>query len=79
MKSMMSVNTMIDLYVRYGLAEETWYMLRNMAMHNLISQDNWTKFYETCVSWECYGDVILDDDGNVVYRIDEDGFWVKAA
>lgn len=76
--SMMSVNAMIDLYVRYGVAEETWGMLYNMTIHDLISSDNWSKFSDICASWECEGDVIVDGDSNVVYRLDENGFWVKA-
>lgn len=77
--SMMSVNAMIDLYARYGAAEETWGMLYNMTIHGLISSDNWSKFFDTCASWECEGNVIVDGDGNVVYHIDDNGFWVKAA
>lgn len=76
---MMSVKKMIDLYVRYGVDEETWKMLYNMTCHGLISRENWLKFADTCTSWVCEGNIIIDGEGNVVYRTDESGYWQKVA
>lgn len=75
---MMSVKKMIDLYVRYGVAEETWKMLYEMTCHGLISQNNWSKFADTCASWECEGNSIVDGEGNMIYTVDEYGYWQKA-
>ena len=81
---MMSVKKMIELYVSYGLDTETWEMLYKMRCHDLISYDNWTKFYETCKGWEFNdednGATIIDtcNDNKLVYKRNEDGFYVKA-
>lgn len=77
---MMSVKKMIELYVSYELCEETWDMLYKMAMHGLISRDNWTKFWETCKGWSLDEDGrhIIDGDEKVVYKRDGNGFLVKA-
>lgn len=47
-KSVMSVKSMIETYVNYGLDSTTWEMLYNMTCHNLISHDDWMKFANTC-------------------------------
>ena len=75
--SMMSVKAMIDLYVRYGVEQETWTMLYSMHAHGLISLENWEKFYNTCKGWERDGNAIRDEDGIIIYRTDEDGYWHK--
>ena len=74
---MMSVKRMIDLYVEYGVDEDTWNMLYEMTIHGLISRDNWIKFFNICASWFIDGDAIRDGDGLMVYRIDEKGLWKK--
>lgn len=74
---MMSVKRMIDLYVEYGVDEDTWNMLYEMSIHGLISRDNWIKFFNICASWFIDGDAIRDGDGLMVYRIDEKGLWKK--
>lgn len=76
---MMSVKKMIELYVNYSVDEETWEMLYSMTCHGLISRENWIKFYDTCASWGIEGNTIIDGDGNVVYMIDDNGYWKKAA
>lgn len=78
----MSVNKMINLYVTYGLDEETWEMLYRMTCHNLISSENWAKFQETCKGYQFSdgdGTKIIDTCNNdkVVYVTDESGYWVK--
>lgn len=79
MKSLMSVNAMIDLYVHYGVDEETWKMLYEMACHHLISADNWIKFSDTCKSWTVEGNRIIDTaTARTIYMTDEFGFWEKA-
>lgn len=81
---MMSVKKMIELYVNYGLDQDTWDMLYKMRCHDLISYDNWVKFYETCKGWEFNPDdngltiIDTDKDNKVVYKQDKDGFYVKA-
>lgn len=81
-KSVMSVKSMIETYVNYGLDNTTWEMLYNMCCHNLISNDDWMKFANTCGGWQFDDDkglTIIDtnDDCKVVYEADEDGYWVK--
>lgn len=84
---MMSVKKMVDLYVSFGLYEETWRMLFSMTSHGLISYDNWIKFYNKCHSWTWCDDeeklvngqnTIIDGDGNLIYYYDENGCLVKA-
>lgn len=81
-KSVMSVKSMIETYVNYGLDNTTWEMLYNMSCHNLISYDDWMKFANTCGGWQFDDDnglTIIDtnDDCKVVYEADENGYWVK--
>lgn len=76
---MMSVKKMIELYVNYSVDEETWEMLYSMVCHGLISRENWIKFYDTCASWIIEGNTIIDGDGNVIYMIDDNGYWKKVA
>lgn len=76
---MMSVKKMIELYVNYSIDEETWNMLYSMVCHGLISRENWIKFSDTCASWIIEGNTIIDGDGNVVYMIDDNGYWKKVA
>lgn len=77
----MSVKKMIDLYVANELSEETWGMLYQMACHDLISDENWVKFYEKCKAWHFTDDghSIEDGNGKIIYTRDIDGFFVKAA
>ena len=81
---MMSVKKMIELYVNYGLDQDTWEMLYEMRCHDLISYDNWMKFADTCKGWEFNPDdngltiIDTDKDNKVVYKQDENGFYVKA-
>lgn len=78
--SMMSVEEMIDLYVRYNLGEETYDMMYKMALHGLISRDNWMKFDGTCTGWhftDDEADEIVDKDDKPVYRCDECGRFRK--
>ena len=77
--SMMSLRAMIELYLRYNLDEHTWNMLRQMSQHELISYENWKKFYETCKGWafDESGDHVVDAEGNKLYHYDENGFLVK--
>lgn len=77
--SMMSVKAMIELYLRYNIDENTWDMLYQMRCHELISYENWKKFYETCKDWafDESGDNVVDAEGNELYHYGEDGFLVK--
>ena len=82
MKSMMSVKTMIDLYVEYELGEDTWDMLWNMSFHGLISRDNWHEFFEIAKGWS-FDDTkemnVIDEDGKVIFARDDQGRLVKVA
>ena len=78
-KSMMSVKAMVELYLLHSLDEHTWNMLLQMSQHELISYENWKKFYETCKDWvfDESGDNVVDAEGNKLYHYDENGFLVK--
>lgn len=78
---MMSVKKMIDLYVEYGLSEVTWHMMYEMTCHNLISRDNWTKFYNKCHGWYFHeeSNTIKDENDNTVYVYDDNGNLYKVA
>lgn len=75
----MSVKKMIELYVTYELSETTWDMLREMSYHQLISYDNWMKFFDTCKDWTFSedGDQIVDSYGRIYYTRNADGYMVK--
>ena len=77
MRSVLSVRNMIDMYVCYGLEEETWDMLYNMTLHGLIDAENWKNFYNICAGWRREGSAIIDENEKVVYA-DVQGYWVKA-
>lgn len=80
-KSIMSVKSMIETYVRYGLDDNTWGMLYNMACHNLISNYDWIKFANICRGWryddECLNIIDTNDECKVIYNLDDRGLWVK--
>ena len=84
----MSVKKMIEMYVNYGLSDETWDMMYQMSIHGLISRENWVKFFDTCKDWTWSDDekdfingnnVIVNGDGKVLYFYDENGNMKKAA
>lgn len=87
-KSMMSVDAMVDMYLHYGLADDTWSMMYNMTLHGLISNENWKAFYEKCKDWVWSDDekdfvndnnVIVNGAGKVIYYYNENGILTKAA
>lgn len=81
-KSVISVDAMIDLYLNYGIEEDTWNMLHKMACHDLISRDNWIKFFETCKDWTWSEDgnsIIEGSTGKILYYYDENGNIKKTA
>ena len=75
----MSVKRMVDLYLNYGLDNDTWSMLWEMANHGLISRENWIKFFEKCKDWEMDddGNAVINGNGEVLYRYDGNGNLVK--
>ena len=81
-KSVMSVNSMIETYVNFGLSEDTWDMFYQMAAHDLISSETWNKFFMNCRGWVLSddGDAVIDSDNGdmIVYKRDELGYLVKA-
>lgn len=76
---MMSVKKMVETYVRFECSEETWNMMYMMQCHDLISYDNWTKFYNKCKGWYVTedGTGIRDSENNdnLVYARDAEGFF----
>lgn len=78
---MMSVKKMIDLYITYELSETTWDMMREMALHGLISRDNWCKFFDKCKGWtfDENDENVIDWDGKILYIRDAEGRLVKVA
>ena len=81
-KSVMSVESMIETYVKFELSEDTWNMFLQMANHDLISYETWTKFFMKCKGWVLSndGDAVIDFDNNdmIVYKRDDFGHLVKA-
>lgn len=76
---MMSVKKMVETYVQFECAEETWNMLYMMCCHGLISDDNWRKFSDKCKGWYSAEDGIRDseNDDKLIYMRDDDGFIIK--
>lgn len=79
---MTCIEKMIATYVNYGLEESTWKMFHEMACHNLITNETWTKFYEICKGYtfdNVDGTTIIDISNNdkVVYKLDSNGYWKK--
>ena len=81
-KSVMNVKSMIETYVNFELSEDTWNMFLQMANHDLISYETWTKFFMKCKGWVLSddGDAVIDFGNNdmIVYKRNELGFLVKA-
>lgn len=75
-KSVMSVEAMVDMYVTYGLEDETWDMMYHMVNHGLISRENWEKFYEKCKGWsfdEEVNGIVDGETETVIYLYDDNG------
>lgn len=70
---------MVELYVQYDLSDETWNMLRNMALHGILSMEKWEKFFDKCKDWRMDEEkmLVIDGNENVIYRRDDQGFMVK--
>lgn len=76
----MNAKKMEEIYVTYGLCEDTWNMFYNMRLHNIISEKTWARFYENCAHLEFgeVGGVIINSlTGLPVYVTDDAGFWNK--
>ena len=78
---MLSVKKMIEMYLNYGLADETWDMMYNMTLHGLISQENWKKFFEKCKDWYIDEETnsVKNGENKILYSYDENGFLQKVA
>mgnify|MGYP006972486152 FL=1 len=76
----MNAKKMEEMYVYYGLDEETRNMFAAMRRHDLISYDAWNRFYERCKDLE-FGEVdgviIHGETGRAVYVMDNEGVWHK--
>lgn len=80
-KSIISVERMVRIYVDYELNEDTWKMFYNMRLHNLISEKTWSEFCETCKDWnisENGQQYIADGNGCIIFIRDDNGFFVEA-
>lgn len=71
----MTFKKMCETYINYEFSEDTWNMFYMMRCHNLITDEQWTRFYNK------FKDISLDDAGNgvdsegkIVYKRDKDGF-----
>ena len=82
MKNIISAKTMEEIYVTYGLDEDTWNMFCNMKYHGLINDSVWFEFYDKCHGYT-YGDdsqtTIVNEHLVTVYRMDEQGFMKRTA
>ena len=81
-KSVISVKSMVETYVAYGLDDSTWEMFYMMRCHNLITSEVWTEFFNTCRGWQIDpedGLTIIDTERNdkIIYQADEYGVFVK--
>lgn len=76
---MLSLEKMVSIYVSDDLDERTWDMFNLMCGHGLIKSDVWEKFYEKCHDWtlSCDERYILNYSGDILYRRDGFGSWVK--
>lgn len=82
-KSVISLERMVEIYVNSELDIDTWNMFRNMCIHDLITDSLWEKFYLKCLNWVFNDDntEIIDityEDAKVIYRRNENGHLVKA-
>ena len=82
-KSVISLERMVDIYVKSELDLNTWNMFRDMCIHDLISDRTWEKFYLKCLNWVFNEDQtkIIDitrEKMKVVYKRDNNGHLVKA-
>lgn len=75
----MNAKKMEEMYVYYGLDEETWDMFEAMRRHGIISETVWRRFYERCKDLELVYDVVIHaETGRVAYVMDGNGVWQKA-
>ena len=76
----MNAKKMEELYVYYGLDEDTWDMFAAMRRHNIISENVWIRFYGRCkdlVFDEVDGVIIHAETGRAAYVMDDCGAWHK--
>lgn len=69
-KSVMSVESMIETYVKFKLSEDIWNLFLQMATHELISYGTWTEFFMKCKGW------VLSDDGNAIIDLDNNNMII---
>ena len=82
-KSVISFEKMVEIYVKSELDIDVWNMFREMCIHDLITDSLWEKFYLKCSNWVFNNDKteIIDtnyENAKVVYRRNENGHLVKA-
>ena len=75
-----TLKTMINIYVCNNLDPDVWDIFHKMACYGLIDGPLWDKFADKCKDWCMSEDFreVIDWDGNTLYTMNEDGFWVKA-
>lgn len=81
MKSVVSFEEMVSLYLVNDLSDDVWDMFYEMAVYSLISPDNWSKFSDECCKWVIDEDAdteIVRDSTNykiVIAKRNSDGLW----
>lgn len=76
----MNAKKMEEMYVYYGLDEDTWNMFAAMRRHDIISYDAWNRFYERCkdlVFGDVDGVIIHAETERAAYVMDCNGVWNK--
>lgn len=77
----MNAKKMEEMYVYYGLDEDTWNMFVAMRRHGIISETVWNRFYKRCKDLEfgeADGVIIHAETGCAAYVMDDCGAWNKA-
>lgn len=82
----MTLKKMVALYLDYEISDDTYEMFRQMALHGLIKQDMWDRFWRLVKSWAwvddieyVIGDVHPDGSYTVIARRNADGRMVRCA
>ena len=76
---MLSVKKMTELYVNYDLSDETWHMLRNMALHGILPWEWSGQISDKRKDWSMDADglMFIAGIGNAFYRRDVQGVMGK--
>lgn len=76
----MNAKKMEEMYVYYGLDDDTWNMFAAMRRHDIISEEVWNRFFERCKDLafgEVDGVIIHSETSRVAYVMDDCRAWHK--